>query len=125
MNLLNLAPDVQEDILFLPLTEAGRDPIKEWQVRPIAAESDWRRQRKMWRQFKMDTGMSPIPKERKVLHDSHIRSQDRHKPVTAAAALGGRGSQTDKPERENYLEPDRQRRDATTTEGPRQATVVL
>src|SRR3954454_14774194 len=48
MNLLQLAPDIQEQILFLPEIEGGRDPIKEWQVRPVAAEVDWGRQREMW-----------------------------------------------------------------------------
>ena len=32
MNLLNLAPDLPEAILFLPPVEHGRDPLKEWQV---------------------------------------------------------------------------------------------
>jgi hypothetical protein len=49
MNLLQLAPDIQEAILFLPEVEGGRDPVKEWQVRPVAAEVDWGRQRGMWR----------------------------------------------------------------------------
>ena len=49
MNLLNLTPGIQEAILFLPAVEGGRDPIKEWQVRPIAAGVDWRRQRGTWR----------------------------------------------------------------------------
>jgi hypothetical protein len=31
------------------LVESGRDPLKEWQVRPIAAEEEWGRQRGMWR----------------------------------------------------------------------------
>jgi hypothetical protein len=48
MNLLNLAPDIQEDILFLPLVESGRDPIREWQIRPIAGVPDWRKQRRKW-----------------------------------------------------------------------------
>lgn len=48
MNLLNLAPDIQEEILFLPRTEHGRDPIRERIVRPITAVMDWRKQRKMW-----------------------------------------------------------------------------
>ena len=48
MNLLNLSPDVQEEILFLPPIKAGRDQIKEWQVRPIAAEPCWRTQRRLW-----------------------------------------------------------------------------
>lgn len=51
MNLLNLAPDIQEALLFLPPIEVGRDPIKEWQVRPIAAEPEWRIQRQTWRRL--------------------------------------------------------------------------
>lgn len=34
MNLLNLAPDIQEEILFLPRTLKGRDPIRERHLRP-------------------------------------------------------------------------------------------
>src|SRR4051812_29179371 len=41
MNLLNLAPDIQEAILFLPAVEGGRDPVKEWQLRPLAARPAW------------------------------------------------------------------------------------
>lgn len=48
MNLLNLAPDIQQAILFLPRTERGRDPVMERQVRSIAAEFDWAAQRRMW-----------------------------------------------------------------------------
>lgn len=47
-NLLNLAPDIQESLLFLPAVEVGRDAVKEWQVRPVAAVSDWRKQRALW-----------------------------------------------------------------------------
>jgi len=52
MNLLNLAPDIQEGILFLPRTEHGRDPVRERHVRPIAAVPDWRKQRKMWNEVR-------------------------------------------------------------------------
>jgi len=48
MNLLHLAPDIQEALLFLPRVERGRDPIKERQLRPIAAVPDWRKQRQLW-----------------------------------------------------------------------------
>lgn len=48
MNLLCLAPDIQEAILFLPTVHSGRDPIKELMLRPIAATPDWRKQRKSW-----------------------------------------------------------------------------
>jgi hypothetical protein len=51
MNLLMLAPDIQEAILFLPPVVQGRDPLKEWQVRPIAAEMNWNKQRRMWRKL--------------------------------------------------------------------------
>ena len=54
MNLLQLAPDIQEQILFLPEVEGGRDPVKEWQVRPIAADVDWRRQRTRWQALACD-----------------------------------------------------------------------
>jgi hypothetical protein len=49
MNLLNLAPDIQEEILFLPVVDQGRDPVKEWEVRPVAAEATWATQRARWR----------------------------------------------------------------------------
>jgi hypothetical protein len=48
MNLLMLALDLQEALLFLPAVDEGRDPVKEWQVRPIAAEPVWTKQRQMW-----------------------------------------------------------------------------
>ena len=49
MNLLLLAPDIQEEILFLPETEKGKDSITLRQVMPIALEADWGRQREMWK----------------------------------------------------------------------------
>src|SRR5262245_7782499 len=51
MNLLGLAPDLQEALLFLPRTERGRDPIRLADLQPIAAALDWRRQRRLWRQL--------------------------------------------------------------------------
>jgi hypothetical protein len=50
-NLLNLAPDIQEHILFLPPVTVGRDTIREWQVRPIMADSLWSSQRLAWRKL--------------------------------------------------------------------------
>ncbi len=35
MNLLLLAPDIQEAILFLPKTTSGHDPIKLKHLQPI------------------------------------------------------------------------------------------
>ena len=48
MNLLNLAPDIQEAILFLPPVESGRDPITEREIRPVSASMDWKAQRIYW-----------------------------------------------------------------------------
>ena len=49
MNLLHLAPDIQEELLHLPPVAAGKDPITERDLRPIAALRDWRQQRRLWR----------------------------------------------------------------------------
>ena len=46
MNLLNLAPDIQEALLLC--SDRGDRPLVERDLRPIAAEADWRRQRQMW-----------------------------------------------------------------------------
>jgi hypothetical protein len=48
MNLLCLAPDIQEQILFLPLTERGRDPVILHQLQPISQVLDWKKQRRLW-----------------------------------------------------------------------------
>jgi hypothetical protein len=49
MNLLNLAPDIQEALLHLPRTIRGRDPIILSKLQLIATTPDWRKQRRMWR----------------------------------------------------------------------------
>lgn len=48
MNLLHLAPDIQEEILFLPPSPGGRDPIHEHLLREVTACADWREQRRRW-----------------------------------------------------------------------------
>lgn len=48
MNLLHLAPDIQEELLFLPRVERGKDPVTERDLRPIVSEVGWGRQREMW-----------------------------------------------------------------------------
>jgi hypothetical protein len=49
MALLNLAPDIQEAILFLSVTVRGRDAILLRQLLPIAKLWDWSQQRLLWR----------------------------------------------------------------------------
>jgi hypothetical protein len=48
MNLLNLAPEIQEEILFLPRTVSGRDAIVERDIRELVGEHNWNTQRKAW-----------------------------------------------------------------------------
>ena len=49
---VNLAPDVQEAILFLPRTEQGRDPIHLALLQPIAAAIEWKKQRRLWNELR-------------------------------------------------------------------------
>jgi hypothetical protein len=48
MNLLNLAPDIQEEILLLPCRIEGKDQIAERNIRPLTADVCWERQRRIW-----------------------------------------------------------------------------
>lgn len=59
MNLLSLAPDIQEAILLLPPVEHGRDSISERELRPIAAEIDWVAQRRIFRILQIDRPVQP------------------------------------------------------------------
>ncbi|MDB5308818.1 MAG: hypothetical protein JWO38_3020 [Gemmataceae bacterium] len=52
MNLLLLAPAIQEELLFLPRVECGREPLVLRDLQPIAATADWVRQRRLWRELK-------------------------------------------------------------------------
>ena len=49
MNLLHLAPDIQEELLFHPPVACGRDNLSEKTMRPIAAIVSWQDQREAWR----------------------------------------------------------------------------
>lgn len=51
LNLLNLAPDLQEALLNLPRVESGRDPVKLADLQPIACTMDWRDQRRKWQEL--------------------------------------------------------------------------
>ncbi|QDU75893.1 hypothetical protein Pan97_29350 [Bremerella volcania] len=48
MNLLLLAPEIQEEILHLPKVSEGKDPIHEKLLRPIAAEVSFLKQHETW-----------------------------------------------------------------------------
>lgn len=48
MNLLHLAPDIQERLLFFPLAPVGRDPLTERHLRSLVATDRWDSQRVLW-----------------------------------------------------------------------------
>lgn len=48
MNLLNLAPEIQERLLFLPGTRRGRDPLNERKLREMVAMPFWHDQSSEW-----------------------------------------------------------------------------
>jgi hypothetical protein len=51
MNLLHLAPDLQEEILFLPPVLKGRDPIHLENLQALIALLDWQNQRRRWNEM--------------------------------------------------------------------------
>lgn len=51
MNLLLLAPDIQEEILFLKIPIRGEDPFPERRIRDLTMIPDWRKQRACWREL--------------------------------------------------------------------------
>ena len=51
MNLLHLAPDLQEEILFLAPVLKGRDPIHLEGLQALAALLDWQSQRRQWKEM--------------------------------------------------------------------------
>lgn len=57
MNLLTLAPDIQEAILFLPRTARGRDPIHLGHLQPVALTPAWADQRRLWNELSGRCGL--------------------------------------------------------------------
>jgi hypothetical protein len=57
MNLLVLAPNIQETLLYLPRTVRGRDPIHLRQLQPLAAVLAWEQQRHLWRRLQAKRGL--------------------------------------------------------------------
>lgn len=58
MNLTFLAPDIQEEVLFLAGTSRGRDKLNEAALRTIAAEPLWEKQRLEWKKRKLTMDLS-------------------------------------------------------------------
>ena len=52
MNLLMLAPEIQEELLFLPRTEQGRGKVCLRDLQRVASVVDWHEQLSVWRLMK-------------------------------------------------------------------------
>ena len=66
MNLLHLAPDIQEEILHLPRVATGRDPVTERHLRTIGSERNWSEQRRLWQNLtrkQAHAGLPSIPSD--------------------------------------------------------------
>ena len=62
MNMLLLAPDIQEAVLHLSPTLNGHDPIRESNLRPVVALVSWSDQRKAWKSLIADFAACSLPK---------------------------------------------------------------
>lgn len=59
--LANLAPSIQEALLFLPRTVRGPDCATETRMRHIAGTIDWETQRKLFRSSRSPADAVPLP----------------------------------------------------------------
>jgi hypothetical protein len=48
LNLLHLAPAIQEQLLFLPLLQQGRERLHLADLQLLCRQWDWRRQHRLW-----------------------------------------------------------------------------
>ncbi|MFW6336899.1 MAG: hypothetical protein ACOC3G_07205 [Phycisphaeraceae bacterium] len=58
MNLLHLAPDIQEEVLTLQCVTSGRDPVTEWDLRAVVRNAAWATQRREWKRVKRRAEMN-------------------------------------------------------------------
>jgi hypothetical protein len=61
MNLLLLATDIQEVLLFLPRVTVGKDRIRLRTLQAICLMPDWEKQRRMWRELRAAEESAPWP----------------------------------------------------------------
>ena len=59
MNLTHLAPDIQEQVLFLEAVD-GREPMSERDLRTVLSAGDWGAQRAEWQILRIGTRDSPM-----------------------------------------------------------------
>jgi hypothetical protein len=58
LNLLHLAPDIQEELLFLPPIQRGRERLHLADLQPLCRHWNWRAQRRLWHALKERLGLN-------------------------------------------------------------------
>jgi hypothetical protein len=58
LNLLHLAPDIQEELLFLPRLNQGREALHLADLQPLCRQWAWRGQRRLWQALLQRTNKS-------------------------------------------------------------------
>jgi hypothetical protein len=66
LNLLHLAPDIQEQLLFLPLLHHSRERLHLADLQPLCRQWEWRRQRWLWQTLLERTVLNAL----KPIHNS-------------------------------------------------------
>lgn len=59
LSLTLLAPDIQEELLFLPRMKKGKPQISEKILRPLTMEMDWEKQRVLWAEMRKGPPSKP------------------------------------------------------------------
>jgi hypothetical protein len=57
LNLLHLAPDIQEHLLFLPALHHGRERLHLADLQALCRTWEWRRQRRLWQALLIRTSL--------------------------------------------------------------------
>jgi hypothetical protein len=68
MNLLNLAPDIQQEILSWTQEPGGRESIRETTIRTLSSEVMWNRQREQWKHWFANRKSAAQPSETSSCH---------------------------------------------------------
>jgi hypothetical protein len=68
LNLVHLAPDIQEQLLFLPALHRGRESLHLADLQPLCRTWKWCRQRRLWHNLLLHLSQAPkfIAKELEV-----------------------------------------------------------
>ncbi|MGD9791725.1 MAG: hypothetical protein AB7K52_15205 [Phycisphaerales bacterium] len=73
VNMLNLAPDIQEAILFLPRVAGDQQTVSEREIRGVAAEADWGRQRETWLRLSSPCPVPAPPLSERLARHGDVR----------------------------------------------------